>query len=195
MSIAVTKDHVNDLVLKVKSGDHEAFAEITKIASPLLNSMAKKFSGYHDRFEFEDFYSISMAALYSACMDFDLNNPSFLSYARVIILNKCNSEIEYWNQKKRNVFMVSEICIDMLIDEPEILENPNWEFRMQLSQIIDSIYDGEKREIVRSHFIDNKRICEIAEDMGCKYKKVYSTIQRANKKIIETYNERYVEKE
>lgn len=193
MSSVITKDYVNDLVFRVKHGDEEAFGALVEIASPLLCAMASKFSKYHRRFEYDDFYSISQAALYGACIEFEYGNPSFLSYARVFILNRCNREIEYWNQKKRNIFDISEVGLEVLTEEPVRDEIQNQEFTSQLSEIIRSNFQGEQLEIVSSYYIEDRRICDIAEEMGLKYKKAYSTIQRATKKIVKIYKETYLD--
>lgn len=191
-----TRQDVVKLVYQVKDGNNDAFTELERVARPLLVSISNRFASYHERFEFDDFYSISLHAMYRACMEYNGLNPSFLDYAKVFMLNRCYREIEYWNQGMRNIFVNEEITIDALDKETypdDIFEQVHRiEFRNNLAEIINECFDEQKATILKMHIIEDKRISTISSELSMDYKNVYSVVRRGTKKIIEQYNKRHV---
>lgn len=192
----ITRESVAQLAYQVKDGDNEAFRELESIAKPLLISISNRFSSYHHRFEFEEFYAISLEAMYKACMEYNGLNPSFLDYAKKFMLNRCYREVEHWNQGVRNIFENDEVGVEELDRESyqdDMFEQLcKSEFRKQVIEIIDENFDSRKAKILKMHIIEDKRISTIATELNVDYKNAYSVIRRGTKKIIEKYTERHV---
>lgn len=197
---ATTKEGVSNLAIRVKNGDQDAFRELEGIAKPLLISLSNQFSNYHYKFEYEDFYSIGMTSLYVACLSYNEQNPSFLDYAKLIILREFWKQIKYWNAERRNIFTNKEVAVDVLVElglEPICEEDINEsaylaEFRGRIEGIINDSYESEKAKVLKMYFIGGNRIVDIAKDMKIDYKNAYALIQRGAKKITREYAERYL---
>lgn len=193
-----TREEVTELVMKVKDGDNIAFGELEKVAQPLLNSLSRKYARCHHKLEVEDLYATAQHALYKACISYNEKNPSFLDYAKIIIIRDFQRQMKYWNAKQRNTFDTIEVPIDSVLDmssydnieefDSEIMKT---DFRDNVVVIIDECFDAKKREILRRYFVDNQRIVDIAKDMNVKYKNVYSVVNRGMKKIIIEYKRRH----
>ncbi len=191
-----TKEEVSMLAQCASRGDNEAFGELVGVAKPLLVSLANRFSNYHDKFEFDDFYSVGLLALYKACQSYSAENPSFLDYAKLIILRACWREIEYYNQGKRNVFENREIEME---DSEEFIYSEDLsqavflnEFREQLNLIIDECFDEKKAQILKMHIMQDMKVCDIANETRLNYKHVHKIIERGTQKIKKEYANRYV---
>jgi RNA polymerase sigma factor (sigma-70 family) len=189
-----TKEDVLVLVKEAKDGNQGSFRELEEVAKPLLISLSNRFAGFHDKFEFDDFYSIGLYALHKACMSFNEGNPSFLSYAKVIILRSFWREVEHWNQAKRNIFLNNEVSFET----EELLYSDNLdeiafanEFREKLSLIIDDCFEEKRSKILKSYLFNNAKVIDISNDMGLNYKHVHKIIERGLKKIKDEYTSRY----
>lgn len=189
------------LVKRVAEGEYEAFGELEGLAKPLLIHQANYFSSLHYKFEYDDFYSICLNALYEACLEYDSRNPSFLSYAKQFMSNQCKRELEFWNADMRNIFNIKEIMIglerevnekDRLVSfitiEDEVLKN---EFRKNVREIISSIFDETKAEIMILYIVNDMRPIDISQIVGLEYQNTYSIITRGMKKISSEYKTRY----
>jgi RNA polymerase sigma factor (sigma-70 family) len=202
MTIKIEQERIKKLVKKTAEGDCDSFGELERLARPLLVHYATYFSGLHYKFEYEDFYSICLRALYEACLQYNPKNPSFLSYAKRFMTNQCNRELEYWNMEMRNIFKVKEIMVGL---EREIDTNENRliqlatvedkafsdEFRNNVNLIIDSMFDNDKAEVLRLHIFYDMRPRDIADYRNSEYHKTYSIIRRGVPKIAEEYKNRF----
>jgi RNA polymerase sigma factor (sigma-70 family) len=190
-----TKEDVIQLAYAVQGGNQLAFCELEGVAKPLLVSLANRFSNYHYKFEFDDFYSIGMLALYEACMKFQEGNPSFLDFAKLFIIRAFWREIEHWNQDKRNIFKFTEIEYDSMNDSiyqsdlsQIVFVN---DFRDKLNLIIDECFDEKKSEILKMYFFNRERVCDIAQTTQLNYSYVHKVVERGTKKIKKEYSSRY----
>lgn len=190
-----TKDEVLSLVLSVKCGNEEAFRDLERVAKPLLVSLSYKFAGYHQKFEYDDFYSLAQLGLYNACISFNEGNPSFLHYAKVVIIRSMWREVEYWNQGKRNIFNNTEVSMDGTQDlpYPDELDDLVFikEFRRQIVDIIDKCFDNHKSRILNLYF-SGEKVCDIANQTGTNYKSVHNIIKRGTEKIEKEYKKRFI---
>lgn len=196
----MTREEVTELAISVKNGNKDAFGELEEVARPLLVSLSNRFSRYHYKFDFDDFYSIGLLAIYNACMTYNRENPSFLDYAKVFILREFWHEIKYWNAQCRNVFNTSEATLDCIMelttsDEVEQLhkELEISDFRNNLINLIDELFDKDKARMIKMYILEERKIIDIASIMDLKYKKVYSAISRGLEKIISEYVMRFGE--
>ncbi|WP_124118415.1 MULTISPECIES: sigma-70 family RNA polymerase sigma factor [Paenibacillus] len=191
-----TKEEVSMLALSASHGDNIAFGELVGVAEPLLVSLANRFSSYHHKFEFDDFYSVGLLALYKACQSFKAENPSFLDYAKLVILRAYWREIEYYNQGKRNVFENREVEMgdsDDFIYSDDLSQTVFLsDFREQLNLIIDDCFDEKKAQIIRMHIMQDMKVCDIASETRLNYKHVHKIIERGTQKIKKEYASRYV---
>jgi RNA polymerase sigma factor (sigma-70 family) len=201
MSIQEKQERAKLLVKKVVEGDSYAFGELEGLAKPLIVHLSDYYSSLHRKFEYDDFYSICLNALYEACLEYDSKNPSFLSYAKTFMVNHCRRELEYWNADMRNIFNKKEIQIGLERDIPnenrllcfitiedEVMRN---EFRNNINEIISSIFDDTKAEILRLYINKDMRPRDIAFITGLEYQNTYSIIKRGMKKIAIEYKKRY----
>jgi RNA polymerase sigma factor (sigma-70 family) len=190
-----TKEEVLTLAMSVKNGDNDAFRELEGVARPLLVSLSNKFSRFHYKFEFDDFYSIGLLALYKACLSFREGNPSFLNYAKLVIVRAFWREIEYWNQNKRNVFENSEVEIkesdDLYynFDMDDVVFTSD--FRSNVDTILDDCFNEKKSQILKMYFLQNMKVVDIANELRLNYKQVHKTIERGTKKVKVEYVKRY----
>jgi RNA polymerase sigma factor (sigma-70 family) len=189
-----TKEDILILVKETKEGNQEAFRELEGVAKPLLISLSNKFAAFHDKFEFEDFYSIGLHSLHKACMSFKDGNPSFLNYAKVIILRSFWREVDYWNQGKRNIFQNSEVSFET--EEISYANNLDeiafmGEFRDNLNAIIDECFEKKRGKIVKMYLFSDAKISDIAEETGINTKNVYKIIERGMHRLKEEYVKRY----
>ena len=192
-----TKESVAILAIGVRNGDQEAFRELEEVARPLLISLSNKFTGYHDKFDFDDFYSIGLYATYKACLSFGDGNPSFLSYAKIFILRAMWHEIDYWNQGKRNIFEVTEDEIKDSIDSMYFTDMTQIifikDFRKQIDTIINECFDEKKSNILRMYIFDDARVSDIASVTKLDYKYVYQVVSRGTKRLEEEYSNRFLD--
>lgn len=191
-----TREEVTELAVQVREGNQLAFKELEGVAKPLLVSLSNRFCRFHPKFEFEDFYSMALGAMYRACLSYSEENPSFLDYAKIFILREFWHEVKYWNAQRRNIFDVSEVSIDYLSDV-EVDDNMEHEvfmseFRERISTIINDCFAGRKADILKKYIVEDCRPTDIAKELGLKYKNVYSVIERGTRRIISEYNERYI---
>jgi RNA polymerase sigma factor (sigma-70 family) len=202
MTIKLEQEKTKQLVKNVQEGDCDSFGELERLAKPLLVHYATYFSGLHYKFEYEDFYSICLNALYEACMEYNPRNSSFLHYSKIFMKRHCWRELEYWNAEMRNVFNVKEIMIglerevktkegnfiQLAMVEDEVFRN---EFRNNVNSIINSIFDNEKAEVLRLYIFNDMRPRDIAEHKNSEYHQTYSIIRRGVPKIAEEYKNRF----
>jgi RNA polymerase sigma factor (sigma-70 family) len=206
---------LRDLARRVADGDEFAFEELSNGgAKYLLINLANHFAQMHSKFEFDDFYSICLEGLYTACKSFNSDgkdNPCFLSYARIIILRSCWREVEYWQYEMRDIFNTEEVPIEnkdtdndkynfdhvtdlrsniVLEDEYESSET-----RQEIIEIINRAFKKEKAEIMKMYIIDDMRTSDIAIKQGIHYKKAYSTIVRGLEKIQKEYSALHLDKD
>lgn len=202
MTIKLEQEKVKQLVKNVKEGDCDSFGELERLARPLLVHYATYFAGLHRKFEYEDFYSICLNALYEACMEYNPKNPSFLSYSKIFMRNHCNRELEYWNMEMRNIFKVEEIMIglerEIASKEVDLIalatvedKASRDEFRNNVNSIIDSMFDDEKAEVLRLYIFNDMRPRDIADHKNFRYHHTYSIIRRGVPKIEEEYKTRF----
>jgi RNA polymerase sigma factor (sigma-70 family) len=193
-----TKSELNHWVSQVANGNKEYYGKVEEACRPLLKSLADRFSQYHPKLEFDDLYSIGQYGLYEACLSFNQNNPSFCAYAKEVVKKIMFKELERLGAIKRS--KSEEVSIEELDDfngfEPiskdTILDDMiSKEFMNSLESIIEDSFDCYNAEILKSHLIEDKRVCDIARDLGYKYKKVHSVIRRGKEKIEYEYHLRY----
>ena len=198
--IKASTEEVILLVSMVKDGDNDAFCNLEGHYKPLLISLSYKFSNYHHKFEFEDFYSIALLALYKACMGFNFDNPSFMKFANIVILRDFFKELQYWSQGKRSIFKNTEIESDSEILERLVYYQDDEmidaiflsDFREKLNIILDECFEKDISDIIRMHINGNDRICDIATKTNLDYKYVYQVVNRGTKKIEKLYSKRYL---
>jgi RNA polymerase sigma factor (sigma-70 family) len=200
------QQEVKSLVEQVVNGDCDSFAELEGLAKPLMTNLSEYFSSLHYKFEFEDFYSICMNALYEACLEYNPRNPSFLSYAKSFMLRQCWRELEYWNAEMRNIFEQEEISCDLqlydidkdmkssvqLRDEiytEELVEKS--EFRNHVAEIIADTFDNEKAEVMNMYILKDMSPKAISVKTGLHYQNTYAIIRRGMKKVASEYKNRY----
>lgn len=190
--------------------DSDSFSELEGLAKPLLINLSSYFSSLHEKFEFDDFYSICLNALYQSCLIYNPKNPSFLSYTKSIMLRQCWRELEYWNADMRNIFKISEtdgetikkedvdrVSLNMLREkssdvEDEIIKD---EFRGHIDSIISQQFDEKKAEVLRLYIIHDMRPIDISIKTGLHYKNTHSIITRGLAKITKEYNLKFLDKE
>lgn len=190
-----TKEDVLVLVKMTQEGSEQSFRELEEVAKPLLISLSNRFASFHSKFEFDDFYSIGLHALHKACMSFNEGNPSFLNYAKVIILRSFWREIEHWNQGKRDIFQNSEVPLD----KEEIQYQDDFdeiafmcEFRERVNIILDECFDDKKAMIIRMYIFKDKQVVHIANELGLNYKSTHKIIERGMIKLKNEYVKRFV---
>lgn len=202
MTIQSGQEHTKKLVKDVQQGNFDSFGDLERLARPLLVHYATYFSGLHRKFEYDDFYSICLNALYEACMEYNPRNPSFISYAKQFMKRHCWRELEYWNAEMRSVFNIQEIMIGLEREvktregnfiqlatvEDEVFKN---EFRNNVNIIIESMFDDDKAEVLRLYIFNDMRPRDIAEHRNSEYHKTYSIIRRGIPKIAEEYKNRF----
>ena len=196
------QEHTKLLVKRVAEGEYEAFGELEGLAKPLMIHLADYFSRLHYKFEYDDFYSICLNALYESCLEYNPKNPSFLSYTKQFMLRHCWRELEYWNAEMRNIFSQKEILIglerEVQVKEPRLVsfkviedEVLRKEFRNNIREIISSLFDKDKAEIMILYIMRDMRPRDIAVQKGLEYQNTYSIITRGMKKISSEYKARY----
>lgn len=205
-NLKAEQQEIKDLVQKVANGDCLAFTKLEGLARPLMFHLSQHYSSLHHKFEFEDFYSICMKALYDACLEYDPRNPSFFSYAKTFMLNQCGRELEYWNADMRNIFEQDEISSDMkkpdldsdmefslqlstLVQVEDVAERN--EFRDNIVEIIFNIFNEQKAEVMYLYIIEDMSPKDISISTGLQYQNTYTIIRRGMKKIAREYKLRY----
>lgn len=196
MKVKYTKEQTIELAHKASQGDNESFKELEEIAKPLLYFMAQKFSSMHHKFEYEDFYSICRYSLYESCCKFSYNgnvkNPSFLSFAKLIIERACWREVRHWNADRRNPFDNSEVSLDDLIentnfdvtDENSRTRNGiSAELRRDLVNAIQSLPNKRDAFVLYAYTYEDKSVEEISKVIGTKPKYIYQILNKARKEL------------
>jgi len=197
-----SKKAVAELALRVANGEQEAFVELERVAQPLLRSLSSRFSSYHHRFEYDDFYMIGAIGLYLACLSYDPINPSFLDYAKVVMLREYWRELDYQNAAKRSVYandlsydqMLEDTGVEPIEDESDLFEIARInEVREHIESIVEQCFTQEKATIMKMFLFDEMRVIDIATELNLKYKNVHSTVKRGVEKIRKEYSTRFLD--
>ncbi|MDP5273692.1 hypothetical protein [Chengkuizengella axinellae] len=192
-------DDINDLVEKiVKYNDSYAMIQLEEKAKPLLKRFSIRFSNYHQKFEYDDFYSIAKIALYKACLKYETKqNNSFLNFAKLFILRDLWKEVSYWNFEKRNIFTHHEENLEEFkeslyqqndTEEKIILK----EYQEQIKEIIAENFNSRNQMILKLYLFKQLTITEISVFLNIKYKSVYSVVMRGQKLIIKFMRKQFL---
>jgi len=174
--------NIEVLLKKVKNGNNEAFEELLELYSPLVISMAEKYSSSYEEIDCDLLRQDARLALYNAAVSFDTSkeNISFGLYAKICIRNGIISEIRKFYGAERRARKASEREL------ADISSGVDAEFDRE--KLFSSI---EKNEIglsavektVVEMMLDGKKIREIACELGKSAKSISNAAFRARVKI------------
>ena len=173
-----------ELIKSARTGNGTAFAELSDIYKPLIETMTEKYAksiggGGADR---DDIRQEASVAFYKAVRSFDLdqNEVSFGLYAKICIRNRLVSLLRSSKSKGRAVH------------EQESEKSPKQRQtlidREELEILSRRLLSRREREIFLM-YADGKRYSEIAEALGIAEKSVDNALFRAKKKLRSHYSE------
>lgn len=185
-----TPENVPVLLAEIRNGNADAFAALSDIYAPLIDSMAHRFAptmGITDTaigpggFGFEELRQDASMALYKAALRYDPDdekkgkNVSFGLFAKICIRNALISELRKverkkrkWEQQKKNV------SHENAVPEERIAEDAVTRFRSVLSPYEYTVF---------ALYITGKPPREISVDLGKTEKSVSNAIYRSKAKI------------
>lgn len=176
----------NNLVELVKSGDDNAFNELSMRYLGTINFIARKYSA--EGYEQNDFVQEGLLALLFACRTFDESGSSgFKNYMSVIVQRRFISIIRR-NSTQKTVPKSALIQIDDLDDNVEDLSQTPEELLMckeHLSAVLESL----KKSLSKTEFEvimlygNGLSYKEIAEKLSISEKSADNALQRARRKI------------
>ena len=173
-----------ELIISARSGSGTAFAELTDMYSPLIETMTDKYvrsigGGAADR---DDIRQEASVAFYKAVMSFDLgqNEVSFGLYAKICIRNRLISILRSLKSKGK------------VVHEREGEKAPRlWQAsfdREELESLSRQLLSRREREIFLM-YADGKSYLDIAQTLGINEKSVDNALFRAKKKLRSYYSE------
>lgn len=166
-----------ELILRVRENKQNAFAELSLIYAPLIESECAKRAG---RVEQDELRQAALIGLYSAACSFDITKEgiTFGLYAKICIGRRLDSEL-------RRVYNHHESPIDE--DEMSPASSPEEEliaresYEKLLSQIESTLTEGERDVFML--YLAHKPYAEIARILGRTEKSVDGAIRRAKAKL------------
>lgn len=173
-----------ELIIAARSGSDVAFSELTEKYSPLIETMAAKYSRSIGEFEADrdDLRQESSVAFYKAVMTYDLDQSavSFGLYAKICIRNRLISLLRS-SKSKRKVMSGNA-------EEKSGRVRETFFDREELDMISRDILSKREREIFRM-YADGKSYAEISSALGIVEKSVDNALFRAKKKLRIHYSE------
>lgn len=165
-------DNVDELIVRTKAGDKEAFSEIVKLYMKKAYFIALGIIGNE-----QDAYDISQDAFikaYKSINSFDSSRNFFPWFYKIVR----NISIDYINKRKKNnevdlegaIFKISEKC------------TLSFEEKEELKKCIFSLPE-EHREIIVLRFFDGYSYQEIADILDKPIGSIMSSLHYAKKKM------------
>ncbi len=162
---------VRELLAKAQAGDADAEAELFRIYSRLVKTVAFPFSLTSDFLDSEDIVSAGMIGLLKAVRTFDFNGGAkFETYASHCIKNAIIDEIRR--------FPASALPISEEVQAPS-----ETQFKEILDAILSVLSPMERHVILLR--LNSMSYAEIAAELGIQKKKVDNLISSAKRKIKE----------
>ena len=181
--------NVNDLIIRVREGDQQAFSEMLNRYNPLIDSLVSKFCQSESAKPFrEDLRQESVVVFYNAILAYDAGQTEveFGLYARICISNALVSQIRAIN--RRSAESPSDSIAD--INEgacPEVFANPYDEIVDQ--ENLKSLYSVIKKNlsdleyIIWHNYTMGRTAKEIAVLLDKNERSISNAIYRIRKKL------------
>lgn len=173
---------MNDLILRAKNGDKEAFCKLIKKFENSLYKIAK--SKLYNEEDVEDAVQETIILAFQHIQDLK-QTKYFKTWLIKILINKCYS---IYNFKKQHL-------------TEEYYENINLNTEMKIDKVTDSLYfdflmkqlNDDERIAITLYYVENLTNKEIGEILKEKEGTIKSRISRGKKKLKkyleEVYNE------
>lgn len=162
---------VEELAIKAKNGDENAFCELMQINKEVLYKTAYTYTkNQHDTLEILD------STVYKAYISIKKlkDTQYFNTWVMRILINNC---INYLNKKKRIVFFKENVDIH---EKPEHIDNR--EEILDLYDAIDNL-DGKLKMIIILRYFQDLTVPQIAEIMDYPLGTVKTYIHKALKQL------------
>lgn len=166
-----------DLILKVREGDDDAFADIVTLYTPMLESVSHKFS-----YDYDEVFGDLCMALYRAATSYDVGQTevTFGLYSRICV-ERAMLDLSRRAHSERCVDEdknVEEIAVDGDIDSALIREEENESFRRDAREIL-----SEYEYSVLIRWLSDDKTADIASALGVSAKSVDNAKARILKKL------------
>lgn len=175
----------NELVVQAKNGNEDAFSSLLVQYSPLLNSMAFKYSVMcKDENETEDdFLQEAKIALYQAVVSYNADSKvTFGAYAKTVIRNRLVSLVRRIKSKKRKKGELEITCESFT---PQ--DNLVWrELGEKLMQKVGNLLSPYEKRVL-SMLVKGHKAKEISLQIGKSEKSVNNAIFRIRSKLKGDY--------
>ncbi len=166
-----------ELLYMVKEGDTVALDILLKKYERFIYKKVYSFF-YHD--ESGDYFQEGVLCLYKAIETFDESyNKTFMRYFEVILTRHF---INLHKKNKRYYEMLETYKNELLIEEKEkviLEEDTNISFKSSLEQ-----------KVYELHFLNNKKVKEICEELKLEPKQIYNAIYRIKNKLLDIYKDK-----
>ena len=179
--------NLNDLIIKARGGDQQAFLELLDKYMPLLKSLVQKFASDDlTKSLLEDLLQEATVVFYNAILTYDETqvDVEFGLYARICISNALVSQIRAIN--KRRVERSVELTCEVALGEDEG-SNPMDEIVKQeaLKELYSIIKNNlsDYEYVVWHNYMLGKTAKEIGMLVGNNEKSVTNAIYRIRKKL------------
>ncbi|MBO4264550.1 MAG: sigma-70 family RNA polymerase sigma factor [Clostridia bacterium] len=186
--MASQNDNTASLILAIKNGSNDAFAELLRIYLPLIRSAVSHFLGKAQKLDGDDVAQEALIALFDAANSFKFDmGVSFGAYAKVCIRNRIISCIRKSSSDMLDMSLVSsddcdvcEIAADDM-SNPENLVIDKEAFKTVLSKIGESFSPLEAKAF--KLYVDGLSYKEIAKILKISEKSVDNAILRSKSKL------------
>ena len=189
-SLIIVKQDIVELILRARSGQESAFAELKDIYRPLIEASVRRFRSdvmsYQDG---EDLYQEALVHFCNSVCSYDCGSDGveFGLYAKICIDNGLVSFIRAYNRRNRlRAVSLEEQVEPALADAGDLLSSIVERERMAMlvRQINKQLSDLEKR--VWWMYVSGASVSTIADKIGIENKSVSNAIYRIRKKLKDT---------
>lgn len=175
------------LITLARSGDGNAFADLTVTYKPLIDSMSKTYAAKcgNSMYTEDDFVQEASLGFYSAvCTYKESEKVTFGLYAKICVRNRLVSLLRAAAKKKKELLKKNEESERFVEPEYRFFENENAvKIEKELERVLSKLEWS-----VFSLYMENKSYKEIAEILGRSVKTVDNAIYRIKNKLKGKYD-------
>lgn len=171
-----------ELVLKVRSGNDDAFKVLYERYLPRIKTMSYSFQSL--AYDIEDLIQEATLGFYTSINAFDETQSSFSSFSYLCMRRMLIALLKKSVRKKEipnNCIVKLEDFSVAVMDDPAQIIIANEDFKNLKNKIFSDLTDLEREVLFK--FINGNDYNTIASECGISYKSVDNALQRVKKKL------------
>ncbi|MDL2287070.1 sigma-70 family RNA polymerase sigma factor [Eubacteriales bacterium OttesenSCG-928-G02] len=181
----MSKDFEADLIAAAKSGDSNAFEQLYKRYSAIINNYISYVSV--PRSERDDLFQEGLIGLLKAIRTYDNISSSFATYASLCIKRSIISALRKYNRNNRIVLSANPTIVSDMNDyvpSPETDMVNNEEVNQRYEQFIYTLSKFERNTF--NLYITGLSYASMAKKLNCSEKSIDNAVMRIKRKLKTT---------